>query len=415
MQSVAEQNYPNYEHIIVDDGSQIDLSPHLKEFPFVRYVKKQPSGIISNSYTFNMGHELASGEFLIYLPSDDLHLPKTLESLSKKLIENPSAVMAIGKAVIQEGRNKSIYEIADKDHILQNMKIGNIIHGCTVMWRFSHKLLQCLPPNYVGFCGDYDLFYTLAGMGEIAFCDEGVVVYRKVADSTRQKTNIKPVKLPKVLSKYKKLLSRIVKFLSKIRFVRRFVKNIYFEHQLHSKYTFIPSKRTQDQLCYTYTKAARQEFVIDRHFYNLLEYKNIEQTSQTIRFEIDPIPQPEKIVMRRNWVAAHDYYMKVSSKYKKSCDEILAKSNNHAQQLLRIENLTIPTIVFMQIYKDRFKYEVVFENNSDDRLLDLCPIPHIQGFLNQDGKEDHDLMLYLGMRKPSLEDLLALQERKNIL
>src|SRR6218665_3721954 len=98
LQSAADQGLDAYEQIIVDDGSECDLSGLVARFPKARLVRKPGSGILSSTATFNLAHILARGEYCILLPSDDLQVPGSLGGLSEALDANPSAVMAIGRA-----------------------------------------------------------------------------------------------------------------------------------------------------------------------------------------------------------------------------------------------------------------------------------------------------------------------------
>lgn len=77
LRSVLAQTYKNIEVLLVNDGSTDDLSP-LKLFkdPRVRTIFQNHQGV---SAARNLGISLASGEYIAFLDSDDLWLPKKLE------------------------------------------------------------------------------------------------------------------------------------------------------------------------------------------------------------------------------------------------------------------------------------------------------------------------------------------------
>lgn len=77
IQSVLTQSYKNIEVLLVDDGSTEDLTP-LQTFrdPRLHYIHQEHQGV---SAARNLGISLASGEYVAFLDSDDLFLPRKLE------------------------------------------------------------------------------------------------------------------------------------------------------------------------------------------------------------------------------------------------------------------------------------------------------------------------------------------------
>ena len=125
--------------------------------------------------------------------------------------------MAIGKAIYEYIDGRITTWSPDKDKIENRLHEGNHVNGCAVMWKRSEELYQCLPPNYTGFCCDYDLWATIAKLGKIVYPDSDVVKYRHVSDSTRNKTRssfiVSPRKEDKGFYQYSKE--------SRIEFVKR--------------------------------------------------------------------------------------------------------------------------------------------------------------------------------------------------
>jgi len=86
LQSVAQQTYPNIEHIVVDGLSTDKTLEIVKQFPKVFLVSEKDKGVYD---AFNKGWKLAKGEIIAYLPTDDFYansevIEKMVEALEKK-------------------------------------------------------------------------------------------------------------------------------------------------------------------------------------------------------------------------------------------------------------------------------------------------------------------------------------------
>ena len=95
VRSVAKCGYPNYEIVLVNDGWDEDPMPLLKRFHNIRYFYKENGGLSSAR---NFGVEQAKGKYLLYLDSDDIIFPRSLEKLVT-YAENHDLEMVCGKTI----------------------------------------------------------------------------------------------------------------------------------------------------------------------------------------------------------------------------------------------------------------------------------------------------------------------------
>ena len=94
IESVLTQTYTDYEIIVVDDGSTDDTEEVLQLWiadGTIHYVWQENRG---ESAARNHGIELAIGEYIAFLDSDDLFMPTKLEEQVAYLDNHPEVGMA---------------------------------------------------------------------------------------------------------------------------------------------------------------------------------------------------------------------------------------------------------------------------------------------------------------------------------
>src|SRR5690554_2836035 len=77
VQSVLDQTYKNFEIIVVNDGSPEDVSGLLSKYGNKIIYRYKENGCAATAR--NLAMEIATGEYLAFLDSDDLWLPAKTE------------------------------------------------------------------------------------------------------------------------------------------------------------------------------------------------------------------------------------------------------------------------------------------------------------------------------------------------
>lgn len=78
LDSILSQNYSDYEVIVIDDGSTDGTATILKQYPQVKIISQTNHGMASAR---NRGIEMAQGDYILFVDSDDRLCPNALAIL----------------------------------------------------------------------------------------------------------------------------------------------------------------------------------------------------------------------------------------------------------------------------------------------------------------------------------------------
>jgi glycosyltransferase involved in cell wall biosynthesis len=93
VRSVQQQTYSHFEIIVVDDGSPVPARSVLPENNGVRIFRTENRGCPAAR---NFGFQQSSGDFLVFLDSDDRLTPGAIEAHLKEFAECPAAALSFG-------------------------------------------------------------------------------------------------------------------------------------------------------------------------------------------------------------------------------------------------------------------------------------------------------------------------------
>ena len=183
--SVLAQTYRDFEIIVVDDGST-DNTREIIEARYkdkVRYFYQENRGA---PVARNRGLREATGEFVVFLDSDDWLMPRAQLSRLEYLRKHSDCGRVYGPCYYHDEHGKDVtetfylypfaYRNRREGNILDHMLLGELIHTPTVMIRRGLLLdvggfdisLPCLQ--------DYELWLRVAARSPVGFIDECNVV-----------------------------------------------------------------------------------------------------------------------------------------------------------------------------------------------------------------------------------------------
>jgi len=103
--SVALQDYPRIEHIVLDSGSTDGSREILARHPSVHLVASAPQGL---SAKVNQGFAMARGDIVGWLNADDFYLPGAISSAVDAFRRNPDAAMVYCNFLLVDERGAEI-------------------------------------------------------------------------------------------------------------------------------------------------------------------------------------------------------------------------------------------------------------------------------------------------------------------
>ncbi len=177
LESLGKIDYPNFEVILVDDGSTDDTREIAARFPHVRYFHQTNHGL---SHARNYGAAVAKGEIFAYTDSDCMADPDWLYYLLSTLLSGDYAGVG-GPNVSPPARNWVQACVAaapgGPSHVLLTDTVAEHIPGCNMAWyRWAFESIGGFDPEYHKAGDDVDFCWRVQQAGhEIAFSPTALV------------------------------------------------------------------------------------------------------------------------------------------------------------------------------------------------------------------------------------------------
>ena len=168
--SVLAQDYPRIEHIVVDGGSTDGTLDVLKKAgDRIKWLSESDRG---QSHALNKGIEIAGGDVIGWLNSDDMYVEGAVARAVDFLRANPECAMVYGQAeIINEfGRRIGSYETEPFD--LDRMAKHCIVCQPSAFIRADVLREVGGVDERLHFCMDMDLWIRIGRAHKVGFIDE---------------------------------------------------------------------------------------------------------------------------------------------------------------------------------------------------------------------------------------------------
>lgn len=212
IESVLNQNYKNFEHIVIDGNSNDGTLDILKSYKHIRWISEPDKGAAN---AINKGLKLTSGDVVTWLNSDDYYDSGVFEKVNE-LFSLKSELDFICGNLTYIDENKNIL-LEDKTH---NYDLDYLINYSADVVRqpstfFTKRLLKKTGflDEDLKFAFDYELFIRMLKITDPYFVDKNFAFYRDYENTlTRKNLRKQSLEIFKISRKYcGKLFSKLNK------------------------------------------------------------------------------------------------------------------------------------------------------------------------------------------------------------
>ena len=175
--SLKEINYPNYEVILVDDGSTDDTQEIAARHPWVKNIRQENKGL---SFARNVGAHASGGDVIVYTDSDCMADPDWLYYLMGTLLSGDYA--GVGGPNISPPAENWVQACVSAapggpNHVLLTDVVAEHIPGCNMAFhRWAFDQVGGFDPEYRKAGDDVDFCWRLQQSGGvIAFSPAAIV------------------------------------------------------------------------------------------------------------------------------------------------------------------------------------------------------------------------------------------------
>lgn len=194
--SVISQTYQNWELLVIDDGSLDNTYKVISEFEKkdsrIKPLKNDRN--MGVSATRNRGIELASGEWIAFLDSDDMWNPKKLEKQLEVAKKEAAEFIFTGSSYINEQGEyfKGLFEVPEKV-TYKKLRNQNVISCSSVL--VKKKYFKNIKMEKDDMHEDYAVWLRILKLGIIAYgVNQPLITYR-LSRNSKSGNKLKTVKM----------------------------------------------------------------------------------------------------------------------------------------------------------------------------------------------------------------------------
>ncbi len=176
IRSVMEQNYSNYEHIVIDGGSTDNTISILKKYPHLKWISEKDSG---QSNAINKGFKLATGDIVAWLNSDDYYEKNIFGEVAKYFSNNPDCMILYGDITFIDENKCTLFEvIGDRIDFEKLVNNPDIVCQPSFFWKREMIIKYGGVDENLRLVMDLDLFLRICKFHRPFYINKNLSYYR---------------------------------------------------------------------------------------------------------------------------------------------------------------------------------------------------------------------------------------------
>lgn len=189
LRSVLEQDFTDFEVLVVDDASTDDTERVVRAFgdPRIRYLREPRNG--GPNAARNRGLREARGEFIAFLDSDDEWLPGKLSRQVARFRELPETVGAVytGVETLTPRGERKWFVPRRRGDLYPALLAHNVLHGASQSIMIRRSVTERVGGFDVRYpaIGDYDYWVRVSACCEIDHVAEPLARYHDTVSEAR--------------------------------------------------------------------------------------------------------------------------------------------------------------------------------------------------------------------------------------
>lgn len=182
LESILAQSYPNIEHIILDDGSTDDTREVVERFR-PRYGARQliydRHENMGEARTVSKGWQMARGDFIITVNSDDVVYPAMVEKEVAVMQAHPEALVAYPDADMIDETGAYLRDLILPDYDFDKMLFWRLcLPSVGTMMRRKIIYIEGVRDPQYRYIGDYEYWLRVALHGPFVHIPEKLAAWR---------------------------------------------------------------------------------------------------------------------------------------------------------------------------------------------------------------------------------------------
>lgn len=181
IKSLLDQNYPKFEHIIIDAGSKDGTVDILNKYPHLIWISEPDKG---QSEGLNKGFKKSSGDIIGWINSDDCLAENSLYRVAEFFVRNPDEIAVVGDQIIIDEFGNEIDIVRSQPYTFEYLlnKSKGITQNSIFFRSLVFKKIGYLDEN-LHYSMDYDFFIRVASIKMIPYMPVPLAKFRIHAGS----------------------------------------------------------------------------------------------------------------------------------------------------------------------------------------------------------------------------------------